>query len=231
MVQELYPWEVVWFHKVYKCFMVALVMFGKKAPCPRCKSALKDDFSFCPRCGIDLRNPQQELENYGLLGRDEFSQEAPMQGGGSMGFSDKLIGSIFNQLMKSLESQMRASNNQPDVTQIPNGVTIKVGVPADAQPKRTKRKNISEEQIKRMTGLPRVEAKTNVRRLSDRVVYEMKTSDVASVEDIFVSKLAEGYEVKAIGKNKVYLNSFPVELPLRRYSLSEKGITFEFALQ
>lgn len=205
-------------------------MFSKKTPCPRCKTKLKEDFSFCPHCGIDLRNPQLELENYGLFGRNEGMQEMPQPTSMGMGISDKLINSIFNQLMKSIEGQVRGMNAE-NIAQNSNGVTIKVGLPAEAQPKRAKRKSISEEQIKRMTGLPRVEAKTNIRRLSDRVVYELKAPGVNSVEDIFVSKLAEGYEIRAIGKSKVYLNSLPVELPLKRYSLSDKGITFEFALQ
>ena len=73
--------------------------------------------------------------------------------------------------------------------------------------------------------------KTNVRRLSDKVVYELKTTGIESVDDVFVSKLESGYEIKAIGNKKVYVNSLPVSLPMKGYSISDAGITVEFALE
>jgi hypothetical protein len=79
--------------------------------------------------------------------------------------------------------------------------------------------------------LPRVEASSSMKRLGDKIVYELKTLGVSSLEDVFVSKLAEGYEIKAIGTKKVYVNSLPVELPLQGYTLHEKGLTLEFGTQ
>jgi len=209
-------------------------MFDKKQPCSRCKSSLKTSFDFCPYCGQDVRNSESQLEEYGLLGKNEFNDIAPLVGGGSLGFTDKLFQSIFNQLMKSLDAQMRgaaeAQDARPEITQLPNGIQIKIGLPQQKQQRQSKRKTITEEQIKRMSGLPRAEAKTDVRRLSDKVLYELKTPDVMSVDDVFVSKVESGYEVKAIGAKKVYVNSLQVDLPLRSYTLHEKGVTFEFAL-
>lgn len=200
-------------------------MFAKKSSCPRCESRLKETFDFCPYCGLDIRNPEQELKEYGLLGKNEISA---MPANASMGFSDKLINSIFSSLMKSLESQMKQMDT-PEIRAVPNGIQIKVG-PA---PKKAnvKRRSVTEEQVKRMSNLPRAEAKTDVRRLSDRIVYEIKAPGVASVEDVFVSKVESGYEIKAIGKNKVYVNSLQVDLPLKAYSVTENGLVIEFGLQ
>ncbi len=176
-----------------------------------------------------MRNPEKNLEEYGLLGKNEMSEAAPLIGGGGVGINEKMFQSIFNQLMKSLDSQMRGGGTE--ITQLPNGIQIKVGMPQQKQPRQARRKAITEEQMKRMSGLPRAEAKTDVRRLSDKVLYELKTPDVMSVEDVFVSKVESGYEVKAIGAKKVYINSLQVDLPLRSYTLHEKGVTFEFGLQ
>jgi hypothetical protein len=175
------------------------------------------------------------MQDYGLLGKNDMVQ-TPTVGGGSMGFSDKLINSIFNQLMKSLEQQMRAGAQQPqeghnEVRKLPNGIVMTVNTQQKPAPKAVKRKNLSEDQVKRMASLPRTEAKTDIRRLSDRVLYELKASGVGSVDDVIVSKVESGYEVKIIGDKKVYINSMQLDLPLKGYSISQQGVTFEFVLQ
>lgn len=201
----------------------------KKLKCVRCSNGIKDSFDYCPHCGLDLRNPEKDMRDFGMLGKNELAG-TPLMGGGSMGFTDKLVNSVFNSLMKNLEKQMRDLDSQ-DVQATPNGIKIQFGVPQQRPVKKKNVKVITQEQIKRMTGLPRVEAKTNVRRLSNKVVYEMKAPGIGSVEDVFVSKLATGYEIKAIGNKKVYVNSLPVELPLKSYAVNEKGLVIEFGLE
>ncbi len=199
-------------------------MFSRKDPCPRCNSMLKRSFDFCPYCGCDVRNPERDLQEYGMLGKNELSANPPASMG--LGVTDKLLNSLFTGLMKTLESQMRGMA-APEVQNSPNGITIRVSPPSKS---RSAKRSVSQEQIKRMNGLPRVEAKSDVRRLSDKVVYELKTPDVSSVEDVFVSKVESGYEVKAIGKNKVYVNTFSLDLPLKGFALDERGLTVEFSL-
>src|SRR3989344_782362 len=206
-------------------------MFFKKEKCSRCSGKLKEEFSFCPYCGDDRRNPQKDMRDYGMLGKNEAVDGAPLIGGGSMGFADNLFQSLFNGLMKSLEGQMKTSNGdmQPDIRVTTNGIVVNLtqGV---QQKRRSKTRVISEEQIKRMAQLPRAEAKTDVRRLSDKVVYEVKTPGVNSIEDIFVSKVESGYEVKIIGEKKVYVNTFSLDLPLKGYGLMKDSVLFEFGL-
>ncbi|MEK6858466.1 MAG: hypothetical protein AABX53_00975 [Nanoarchaeota archaeon] len=202
-------------------------MFGKKQDCPKCHSTIKADFDFCPHCGCDVRNPEKDLDEFGLLGKNEFSQ-APLIGGGGagFGFSDKIIASLFNQIMRSLESQMKGASHA-DMASLPNGIQVSIGTPAPKQP-RTRSRKLTDEQMKRMAGVPRIEAKSDIRRLSDGVVYDLRAPGIGSIDDVFVSKVESGYEIKAIGKNKVYVNSLQVDLPLKRYSLHEKGLTLEF---
>ncbi len=202
---------------------------GRK--CQRCEGKIKDSYDFCPYCGLDMRNPEKDMDDFGLLGKNNDIKGYPLAGGmGSFGITDRMINSIFKSLMKSMESQMK-DLNPSDVENFPNGIKIRFGpaVQKKKEPKKVK-KTITEEQIKRMSKLPRAEAKTNVRRLNDKVIYEIGAAGVEHVDDVFVSKLESGYEVKAIGKKKVYVNSIPVNLPFKGYRINEKGLVVEFGL-
>jgi len=207
-------------------------MFGKEK-CPRCKEKLKDSFSFCPSCGGDLRNPEKDRKDFGMLGKNNL-EGSPMVGGGGLGFgvSDKIIEKLMNNLMKNMPDLVKGLERQMDnldsnVEQMPNGIKIQFGVPKK-QVKKQVKKGITKEQIDRMSGMPRMEAKSSVRRMSDKIVYELKASGIENVEDVFISKLESGYEVKAIGKNKVYVNSLPVNLPLKGYAINDKCLSVEF---
>ena len=210
----------------------------KGKDCQRCGEKVKGSFDYCPYCGLNLSNPKKDLEDFGMIGKSNKIEGYPMTGGlGGFGITDKMINSIFRSLMKNIEGQMKSMDTSElgEVQNFPNGIRIQFGVPGGKKRKKPKngleRKDITEEQIKRMYGLPRIEAKTNVRRLADKVVYELLTPGVDNIEDVFVQKLESGYEIKAIGKKKVYVNSIPVNLPLRAYSISEKGLNVEFGLQ
>ncbi len=213
---------------------------GKK--CAQCEGKLKEVYSFCPFCGVDLRDPEADMRDFGMLGKNDEVFGAPIVGGlGGMGINERMINSVFSTLMKTLEKQMRDMNPDADnfdrteVERFPNGIKIKLGNGmGHNHPQRkshAQKKAITEEQIQRMSKLPRGEAKADVRRFSDKVVYELKAPGVENVEDIFVSKLENGYEIKAIGKSKVYVNSIPVNLPLKKYSIKDKVLSVEFGLQ
>jgi intein/homing endonuclease len=60
------------------------------------------------------------------------------------------------------------------------------------------------------------------------VVYELAASGITSIQDIFVSKIETGYEIKAIGNEKVYVNNIPINLPLSKYSIVKDKLLFEF---
>jgi len=115
---------------------------------------------------------------------------------------------------------------------LPNGIKIRIG-PAMQNPqiqnqnRQLPKLKITDEQLNRMSSLPRASAKTAIRRLSDKIVYELDVPGISSVNDVFISKLESGYEVKAIG-DKVYTNTLPVTLPLRSMSVDKNKISIEF---
>ncbi|RMD67708.1 hypothetical protein D6817_00795, partial [Candidatus Pacearchaeota archaeon] len=89
-------------------------------------------------------------------------------------------------------------------------------------------KPIDSERIRKLTELPKAKAKTKVKRVGDKLFYEMLTPGVDSLDDVFVSKLESGYEIKAIGKKKVYVNSVPINLPLKRFTILKNKLLIEF---
>ncbi len=215
-------------------------MFSNKK-CLRCEGKMKDSFSFCPFCGLDLRNPEADIKEFGMLGKNDSVFGAPILGGGAMGMPGE-FGALFSQVMKMMEHQLKHLDNEkldfgdskPEVRRLPNGFQIRIG-PNMQQPKKKeeeiKPRTVSDEQKLKMTKLPRGEARTSVRRLSDKVVYELNMPGVNNINDIFVSKLESGYEVKALGEKKIYRNSLQVDLPLKKYFVKDNTVTLEFGLE
>ena len=218
-------------------------MFFKKkskreeTSCPNCASGVGEKFSFCPYCGESLLDEAEEERNFGMLGRDDIADEELINSvfANNFGVADRFIGSLMNSLMKNLKVQIKEVRvhdaNTAEVKELPNGINIQLNAPQKQKSQKILNRALSDKQLERLNALPRTEAKSNVRRLSDKVVYEMTAPGVNSPEDIFISKLESGYEIKAIGKNKVYVNSIPVDLPLRGFAINDKGLIVEFGLR
>jgi len=217
------------------------MFFGKKEKkkCKFCGNKVEDSFSFCPHCGHPFPRNEKEEKDYGLLGRndsiDTNIHDLPSQG---FGITDRIFNSLFNSLMKSLDKQlqnqikeMEKEIQNSEIKTIPNGIRIKIA-PLNIKQKPKKKvpskRQITEEQIKKITSLPKVQAKTNVKRLGDKIVYELSTPGVKSIDDILISKLESGYEVKALGNKKVYVNSIPINLVINRYSILKNKLLIEF---
>lgn len=206
------------------------MFFGKKqdkTKCPQCKSGIKDSFSFCPYCGADLLDPEQERKDFGMLGKNDMYQEknsTPLEG---FGITDQMINSIIGNLAKTLNRQFKEIDG-PRIENLPNGIKIKIGPPTNKEKNAPKKRTITEDQIQKMSEMPRIEAKSNIRRFSDKVVYEMSTPGLESQQDVFISKLESGYEIKAIGNKKIYVNSLQIDLPIYRYIIEKGRLLVEF---
>jgi len=228
------------------------MIFGKKdkglKKCEGCGGKSEDKFSFCPHCGNNFVDSRKEREDFGLLGKNDMEDYEGDGGFQVKGFGmmDRLMGSMLNSMMKNLDKQFEhqfkdldRDLDRADVRTFPNGVSIKISGPFDASGRLVKRpvkkkkvmkREVNENQLKRISSLPRSEAKASVKRLGDRVVYELSTPGLDSVEDVFISKLENGYEIKAIAEKKVYVNSVPINLPLSKYSVSKNKLFVEFVV-
>ena len=215
------------------------MIFKKKSKkeqlkCYSCDSAINEKYSFCPWCGNPQFDPEQELRDFGMLGRRDTTDENKFKQqfiSSDITIIEKLMGSLMNNFIKNIDKQFR-DMEKTNISQMPNSIKIKIGM----SPQQTKRgsqqsilqRKITEDQMSKMEGLPRTTAKTNIKRLSDKVIYELFTPGIISPQDVFVSKIESGYEIKAIGEKKVYVNSLPINLPLHRFSIDNDKLIIEF---
>jgi len=212
-------------------------MFGKK--CSNCDKKIEKDFIYCPYCAFPVKQ-QKEKDDFGLLGKDDKIGNAPIIGAGSQGLPpgmnlplDKILGSLMNQLGKEL-GNMRAIN--------PGGnfkIQISTGFPGDPNMMRRPQKKqsrkaseinkiqISAEEAERRKNLPRQEAESNVRRLSDRVIYEIKIPGVDKKDQVAIAKLDNSLEIKAYSDKFCFTKCIPVDADLIQSYLKDGTLVLE----
>ena len=211
-------------------------MFGKR--CSKCENKVGNNSNFCPTCGLDMRS-EHEREDFGMLGRDDSNVEDQMS------FSDNFMEKMFNSAMKVLEKQMKNLNsemghqrNQKNYPRRQNhpGLNVQFFVngervlnDAENQPQQPVKitNNFSKEKLKKFAELPKKEPKSRIKRLSDKVIYELVVPGVYSIEDVLINQLESSIEVKALSKNKVYSKNINVNLPILRYHLVDDNLVIE----
>ena len=212
-------------------------MFKKRA-CTKCRRKINKSYRFCPHCGYG----DEDLDNakWGMLGRDDRISQNNLQL--PMG-----LNTIFNSLMKNLNKQFNDSqspkkNNNPKIKN--NGISISISTSGNNPPtlkmnssvdqEKLKKKTpgqFSKENIKKFAELPKEEPKTNIRRLADRVNYEIEIPGVKSLKEISVIRLETSIEIKAISKNKAYFKRIPLNFPITNYTFSEEKLILEFGIK
>lgn len=214
----------------------------KKKECKKCGMKVNGKYEFCPYCGNLLIENFKE-EDWGMLGKNDFFEEQkqfanPFSGKGILG---KMLGSAIKMFEKELQKEMRTSNFQPKTNfkLIINGKevdpkNIKVSRQIIEKPivKKSKKQikmpsNFSKENLKKFSSLPREEPLTNIRRLSNKVIYEIDLPGIKSTKDISIIKFESSIEIKAIAKNKAYFKLITINLPIINYNLSEEKLVLE----
>ena len=61
-----------------------------------------------------------------------------------------------------------------------------------------------------------------MKRLSNRIIYEIEMPELKSAKDVSITKLENSIEIKGIGEDKAYFKLIPINLPIVDYSI-EKG--------
>ncbi len=221
-------------------------MFNKKN-CPKCRKKINKKYDFCPYCGNIIENNEGD---YGMLGKNDLIN---MNNGIKLPFG---FNTIFNSLMNSLSKEMTELNRENALENnqekrktgiAKNGISINISSSGNAPPKvsvsyfgdekiknqkerkvkEAESKFFSEEKTKKFLNLAKEEPKADLRRLSKKVVYEIKLSGVNSIEDVSVIKLENSIEIRAIAKNKAYFKVIPINLPLVDYDFSDEKLVLE----
>jgi hypothetical protein len=175
-----------------------------------------------------------------MIGRDDFLNNAGGNGEGiKLPFAlDKLMNSLMKQLSKEFNN-MGESKEFNNSQKIPRGFKIQIssGNPQvkDIHPQQIRRiqrkpiqkEEISEKEMKRRSKLPKEEAESNVKRLSDRLIYEINVPDVKLKEDVVVTKLEDSVEVRAYSKNKCFFKIIPLKVEIIGYALKDDKLLLE----
>jgi len=213
-------------------------MFNKKE-CQKCGKKIDKKYDFCPYCGKHLN---ESPENWGMLGKNDSPDFFPFQNSLLRGIGGGILNKMLGSAMKMLEKEMqrevqkeRQNLNQPKTNfqLFINGKRINLKENPKVKRKNPQRKKInflpsfSESKSKNTSKLPRKEPKTNIRRFSDKIVYEIEMPGVKSIKDISIVKLENSIEIKSFTKNKSYFKSIPISLPIIDYELSNEKLILE----
>ncbi len=226
-------------------------MFSKKT-CQRCGKKTGKDSRFCPSCGIPFNNKQRK-EDLGMLGDNDSMNEFEalsnsMFGGMGGSFMNKMLSNTMRMLEKEMQKEMERDRKNPQnqnnnlprtkIRLMINGKEIDLnnGMPvSENSEKREKQKQnpikfkrFSEEQIKRFSKLSKKEPKTDLKRIADKITYEIEVPGVESIEDVSITPLENSIEMKAISKDKAYSKSIQINLPIIGYGLSNGVLVLEF---
>jgi hypothetical protein len=216
----------------------------KKKECNKCKKKMNETYDFCPYCGSSSN--ENSKEDWGMLGKNDLlpsNNEIKLPMG---------LKFLVNTLMKNLNGQLEnleKENRNPNTIK-KGGISINISTSGNRLPairinpsknnpkfKQVVKEEIqmptsfSEKNLKKFSNLPREEPLTNVRRLSDKVIYEINLPEVKSIEEVSITKLENSIEVKAISKDKAYFKLIPINLPLRNYNLSEGKLVLELGIK
>jgi HSP20 family molecular chaperone IbpA len=227
-------------------------MFSKKT-CQRCGKKTSKDNSFCPRCGTPL-NKSQKREDLGMLGEDDSFNELESLSnslfGGMGGINGTFMNKMLSNTMRMLENEMQKEmkrgggnpqnqNNSFPKTKIRlmiNGKEVNLNNP-NGEPKNNEKaekqksvkfRKFSEEQIKKFSKLPKKQPKTELKRIADKISYEIEMPGVESIEDVVITPLESSIEIKAISDEKAYSKSIPINLPIIDYAFSKGLLVLEF---
>jgi len=209
-------------------------MFRKKS-CARCGKNLKWKYDFCPYCGGMLGKSTADL---GMLGKNDADESL-----GNFRFSGG-FNMIFNSLMRNLEKQMKGFGGKEDLNPKKGNISInistfgnmsppiKVNPQGDKNPEDRRRtiffnKHLDSENLKKFSKLPRNEPKTNLRRIGNKIEYEIELPGVKSVKDVSLLNLENSMELKAVSDEKAYSKLIPMNFPILDFNFSKGRLVLD----
>lgn len=184
-------------------------MFEKKI-CPNCGEKAKDDWQFCPYCGIEIEGEgmmpirsifddiDKEFESIDKMPVDPFSfPEFKMK----PGMKGKGI-SIIIHGSPGMEPKIEVKTSD-EYKQLEPGLKRKLGV----------RSGIENEEVEKKTRkMPKIteEPETEIRTVANNQIISIKLPGVKSEKDIETKRLEQSIEVKAFAGDKAYFKLIPI---------------------
>jgi hypothetical protein len=199
-----------------------------KKKCPSCAKKIERKFNFCPHCGVSFK-ANNERSNFGMLGRNDSGERVQEELKLPFGMNK-----IMDSLVKQLEGQL-GNMNIGDGQGIPRGVKIRVarspqmGQVVQKAPKKkiVNTPMVSDEEKNRRLSLPKVEVESKIKRLGDTIIYEIATPGVKRKDDVVLTELATGLEVRAYSKDKCYVKFIPLKVEIVEYYVEKEKVIVE----
>ena len=201
-------------------------MLGKK--CDSCAKRVSSKFDFCPHCG-DPFNGSRRSDDFGMFGEGNASN---IEENVKIPFGmEKMVNSLVKQLEKQMDSMDFSNGNAPKGFKI----HVSTGKPqmnpqvVQEQPKNEGpiMEEVSTKESIRRGKLPRVEVDSRMKRLSDRIIYEISTPGVKSKGDVVLGELATGLEIRAYSKDKCFTKFIPLKVEVIGYYLKNETLFVE----
>jgi hypothetical protein len=229
-------------------------MFSKK--CSNCKKKSSKSANFCSYCGNKFKENKEGFGMFGTSDEFNDISEIKLPLGFNMLFRsimkelNKQLSELDNPLQLEQNMQTQKRKNVKKIHVMPmKGISISISSVQGTAPeikvqsfngksqksqkvsnlkrKSTDYQTISGDKLKLIGDLPKEEAKTSLRRLANKLVYEIFLPGVESLDNIALKQLENSIEVKAIGKDKAYFKLIPVHYPIQRYALKDEKLILE----
>ncbi len=198
-------------------------MFDKK--CRGCAEKVDRKFSYCPHCGASLKIKSKE--DFGMLGSSDsgrVEEEFKLPFG-----IEKIMGGLVKQLEKQLGNM-----DVDEKTGMPKGLKIQIARgpmgPQVVQKKAEERKAVvivSEKESERRANLKKVNAESRVKRLGDVIIYEIEAPGIAGEDDVVVTELETGIEIRAYAKEKCYVKNIPLKVEILGMRIDREKVCVE----
>ncbi|MEX0932774.1 MAG: hypothetical protein WDZ77_01605 [Candidatus Pacearchaeota archaeon] len=214
-------------------------MFNKKK-CKRCGEGVNSKYLFCPHCG-NLCDKKSKKDS-GMLGEDDLLNGLEdIQNSLFGGVGGKVVGKMFENAIKMLEKEMQKEANKQNHQEPKSNFQLfingkRIDNPNPKKTTKKKKHEIKEEfmdlelpqnNLEGFSELPKNEPRTNVRRFSDKVIYEINIPGVKSLKDISITRLENNIEIRARTKNKAYTKIIPISFPIIDYNFSKGKLLIE----
>ncbi len=207
-------------------------MFKKK--CRGCAEKIDKKFSYCPWCGASLKVGAEDM---GMLGSNDSDRAQGALNGHGSGEPDlKLpfgVEKIMGGLVKQLEKQL-GNMDVDEKTGMPKGFRIQIArgpmgqqIVQKRAPGRKVAVVISKEESERRAGLERVNAESKVKRLGDVIIYEIEAPGILKKEDVVVTELETGIEIRAFAKDKCYIKVIPLKVEILGMRIDREKVHVE----
>ena len=196
--------------------------------CKRCEEKFSKKYNFCPHCGLSIKEEYDDqlfepIFKLGFPFNKLFKDlEKQMKGLEPSFFEEGSEDSMF----KGISINIDTLNGQPTIR-------IKPAVDNREEEKEGKDhlnfnqiESLTEEKALKFSNLPREEAPTKVKRLSNRLIYEICLPGVKK-EDVMISRMEKSIEVKAFSDEKAFFKIIPLSMQILKSHFKEDLLTLE----